>query len=61
MKARPKWQRKLHASDLRHLAETTRRNTLSEVKKNLAHQKTTGIICDECRAIAQKLKLEVEA
>jgi hypothetical protein len=54
-KSLPKWKRKLTASQLKHVKETTQRSTLAEVKVNLAHQELLVFPCFDCIQIANRL------
>lgn len=53
------WKMQLTKPEKAHVAETTKRETLSEIKANLVSQAKTGLVCWECRSIAQKLRLTV--
>lgn len=52
------WKQKIGKKLLRHVAETTSRSTLAEVKRNMQHHTDVGIVCFECRTIAEKLGLD---
>lgn len=51
------WKDKVGKRLMKHVAETTTRSTLTEVKANIAFHKETGTICVECMNIARKLGL----
>lgn len=53
------WKLKLSKPEKAHVAETTARKTLGEIKANLVSQAKTGLVCWECRSIAHKLNLPV--
>ena len=55
MRKLAKWKRKLTAADLRHIKETTNRNTLEEIRRNVLQARIDGVICHECQVIARKL------
>lgn len=49
------WKKHLNKSDLRHIAETTNRQTLTEFINNRLEQMTTDNDCMTCRLIAMKI------
>lgn len=61
MKTKPKWAKKLTATDLRHVAEgsATGRASLRSLKENLAGQAGNGVVCWQCRSIAAKVGVTV--
>lgn len=56
---KPKWQRKLKASEIEHIRLTTFSGTLAQFKANRAGQIAhPDHGCSECRHIALKLGIE---
>ena len=55
----PKWHKKLTQSELQHIADTTNRKTLNEIRRNIEGQKKNNIDCIDCRIIARKLGIIV--
>lgn len=53
------WKEKIGKQLLAHVKETTQRNTLREVKKNIAHQRKHNMKCFECEAILIKLEIKL--
>ena len=51
-----KWEKKLTKAQLAHIAETTQRGTLREVKANIEHQRACPpSFCFTCSDIAKRL------
>ena len=58
----PKWKKKLTAAERKHLSETTDSSTLAQFKQNFEAQQTrTTMACWDCRSIARKVGLTVDA
>ena len=51
------WKEKIGKRLMKHVAATTSRSTLAEVKNNIAAQQKGGDVCWECLAIANKLSI----
>jgi hypothetical protein len=53
----PKWQKRLNASERKHIRDTTSHNTLHELKTNIEFQRHNVHVdpCWLCRQIANKL------
>ena len=54
------WKQKIGKRLLKHVQETTQRNSLAEVIANIRSQDKDGIICNECISIKNKLGLNEE-
>jgi len=55
---RKTWKGKIGKRLMKHVAESTQRGTLAEVKLNIAHQRANHIRCFECQRIAAKLGIQ---
>ncbi len=51
------WKEKIGKRLMKHVADSTQRQTLAEVKRNLDAQRKSGDFCFHCEEIARKLGL----
>jgi len=57
MKAKT-WKDRIGKRLMKHVAATTERSTLAEVKRNIKSQRKAGDYCSDCDKIALKLGIE---